>query len=193
MIEKTYEGFLNIFNNRKQKIMNICEEYGIKNYTITKDGSIDVNGNVYLDNKKLTHLPLKFNRVSDSFFCYNNRLTSLEGAPKEVGGGFYCSNNRLTSLEGTPRKISHFDCSINKIWTFDGAPNYVTCNFTCYSNPIYYIWRLFQDYSKVELLNYCDPIREVDGKPAIVLERLNEFLEEIGVDPVEKVEEYINI
>ena len=42
----------------------ICKRYRIKNYTVNSDGSIDVDGNVYLDNRKLTKLPLKFNKVN---------------------------------------------------------------------------------------------------------------------------------
>ena len=34
----------------------ICEKYGIKNYTVNDDGSIDVNGRVNLYNKGLTEL-----------------------------------------------------------------------------------------------------------------------------------------
>ena len=41
----------------------ICKKYGITNYTINGDGSIDVNGNVNLIGYGLTELPLRFNRV----------------------------------------------------------------------------------------------------------------------------------
>jgi hypothetical protein len=36
------------------------------------------------------------------------------------------------------------------------------------------------------VFNEYDIVREVDGKPAIVLDRLNAFLEEIGKPPKEK-------
>ena len=77
-------------------IHKICKEYGIKNYTINGDGSIDVNGHVNLTHKGLTKLPLKFNHVSGNFYCGYNNLTSLEGSPKSVGGNFWCYNNNLT-------------------------------------------------------------------------------------------------
>ena len=60
----------------------ICEKYNIENYTINPDGSIDVAGDVNLDNMKLTELPLTFNKVTGSFDCVNNNLTSLKGCPK---------------------------------------------------------------------------------------------------------------
>ncbi len=192
---------LKLFESFKE-IEGICREYKIKNYTINSDGSIDVNGDVALNNRLLKSLPLKFNEISGyfdcrenqltslygsprkvrrGFYCNNNQLTSLKGAPEEVGGNFYCHHNLLRTLKGSPRKVitGGFDCSNNKIWTFEDAPDYVT-NFNCDDNPIYEIWRLFEDYSKLELFNYYDIIREVDGKPAVVMERLNDFLEEIG-------------
>ncbi len=172
MIEKTYEGFLNIFNNHKQKIKNTCEEYGIKNYIINDDLSIHVNGSVYLTDMGLTKLPLNFNKVS---------------------GDFWCNDNQLTSLEGAPLKISTLLCENNIIYTFDNAPMYINGVFRCNGNPIFEIWNLFRDYDKIEFFNDCDPIRKVNGKPAIILERLNEFLEGIGKEPVEKIEGYINL
>ena len=92
----------------------ICEKYNIINYTINPDGSIDVNGNVYLDNKKLTELPLTFNKVTGWFECSNNRLTTLKGCPRWVGGSFTCYNNRLTSLEFSPDYVGgYFNCDDN--------------------------------------------------------------------------------
>ena len=94
----------------------ICEKYGIENYTINSDGSIDVNGDVYLYDKGLTELPLRFNKVSGSFDCSSNNLTSLNGSPKWIGGWFSCQYNQLTSLEFSPDYIGgFFDCTGNKL------------------------------------------------------------------------------
>ena len=41
-------------------IKSICEKYRITNYTINSDGSIDVDGDVDLSEKRITKLPLKF-------------------------------------------------------------------------------------------------------------------------------------
>ena len=35
-----------------ESIIEICKQYGIINYTINPDGSIDVNGSVYLYGKE---------------------------------------------------------------------------------------------------------------------------------------------
>ena len=104
-----------------QEIHDICKKYEIKNYTINPDGSIDVEGSVYLFNMNLDKLPLKFNRVSGYFICSRNRLTSLEGCPKEVGETFYCSSNKLTSLQYSPEIVyGRFYCGDNPLESLDG-------------------------------------------------------------------------
>ena len=94
----------------------ICKRYKITNYTINDDGSIDVNGDVYLINKGLTELPLIFNRVTGEFDCSRNRLTSLKGSPRWVGRYFDCGNNRLASLEFSPDYVGDgFYCGWNQL------------------------------------------------------------------------------
>jgi len=118
-------------------IKEICEKYGIQNYTINNDGSIDIDGNVDLYYRNLTELPLRFNYVSGYFSCNNNKLTSLLGSPKSVGGNFYCDNNELTSLKGGPQSVGgHFDCGYNQISSLEGGPQSVG-DFYCFNNPIH--------------------------------------------------------
>ena len=127
----------------------ICEKYNITNYTINPDGSIDVNGNVYLYNKELTELPLTFNKVSGYFTCSNNRLTSLKGCPRWVGGFFSCYRNKLTSLEFSPEYVgSNFYCYNNRLSSLEFSPDYVGGHFWCKYNNL--------------TDNYCDT--EIGGK-----------------------------
>ena len=164
--------YLKLFENFED-IHEICKEYGITDYTINDDGSIDVDGDVILSKNRLTKLPLKFNNVSGDFdcshnglttlegspksvgghfWCYHNKLTTLEGGPQSVGGSFNCSWNKLTALECSPKSVSRgFYCYVNEITSFEFAPNYVG-DFRCNDTPIWNIWVLFEDYSKVELL-----------------------------------------
>ena len=74
--------YLKSFNESKFNVEECIEG----TYTINPDGSYDVIGNVYLHNKGLTKIPVKFNMVTGYFNCSENKLTSLEGCPKEVGG-----------------------------------------------------------------------------------------------------------
>jgi hypothetical protein len=94
----------------------ICEKYNITNYTVNPDGSIDVNGDVFLWNRELTELPLVFNKVTGNFDCDYNNLTSLKGCPRWVGGCFSCNKNQLTSLEFSPDYVGgSFDCYTNQL------------------------------------------------------------------------------
>jgi len=193
---KLYESFENIHE--------ICKEYRIYNYTINPDGSIDVpyknnikgfDGRVDLQSENLTKLPLKFNKVSGYFECSYNNLTSLEGSPKEVNGDFHCSYNQLSSFQYAPIIIrGYFDCEDNNIKSFEYFPNYIGSYFYCIGNPIYYVWRLFEDITKIELLNDCDIFRDEDtDEPVIIMDRLNDFLLTIGLKQVKKVKVYKNI
>jgi hypothetical protein len=94
----------------------ICEKYGIENYTINPDGTIDVNGDVDLYGFDLNELPLNFNKVTGYFNCGGNNLTSLKGCPRWVGGYFTCSRNKLTSLEFSPDYVGYFfSCEYNDL------------------------------------------------------------------------------
>ena len=111
--------YLRKFNESKEYIKSICQKYGIKNYTIDDDGSIDVNGNVDLSGRGLTKLPLKFRNVTGDFYCSYNQLTTIEGAPKSVSGKFGCDNNQLVNLDFAPscQSLSCFDNPIHKWWS----------------------------------------------------------------------------
>jgi hypothetical protein len=149
--------YLEFIKESKESIDSICQKYGIRNYTINEDGSIDVEGDVDLSDEKLTKLPLKFRYVNGDFNCSNNQLTSLdgcpktvgrdfdcdnnqltnlEGAPQKMGGSFYCSNNQLTSLEGAPQKVGGFNCSNNQLTSLDGCPKTVGRDFDCENNQL---------------------------------------------------------
>jgi len=119
------------------EIDSICAEFGIKNYSVNPDGSVDVDRSVELKYRKLTELPLKFGIVAGDFICYNNKLINLEGAPREVGGDFNCSENKLTTLEGGPIRVGgEFICSNNQLTSLKGAPSRIEFNFECHSNEL---------------------------------------------------------
>jgi hypothetical protein len=198
--------YLKLFENFSD-IDTICQKFGIENYTINSDGSIDVGGDVDLMNYLggLTKLPLKFRNVTGDFNCSHNQLTTLEGSPKSVNY-FNCSHNQLTTLQGSPKSVNYFYCSHNKLTTLEGSPNiirFINCShnklttlegspqsvtsFYCGNNPVESIWNLFRDYSQVDMLNDYDPVR--DGG-VIILGRLNEFLEQIGKPKVTSVKGY---
>jgi hypothetical protein len=195
---KLYEGF-----QSEEEVVEICKKYGIENWSINSEGLVDVYDHVFLANKGLTKLPLKFGTVTGDFHCSYNQLTSLEGSPHTVRYNFMCAQNMLTSLEGSPEKVGgDFYCNNpslahdnhNKITSFEGGPKSIGGLFNCYNNPLYNIWNLISPNNKwdnqiIELFNDYDCIRGND----IILDRFNDFLKEIGKDPVESVEVYNNI
>ena len=125
------------FPTDRKEIARICRKYGIKNYSIGEDGTVDVDDIVDLSKKRLDRLPLRFGNVSGYFDCGNNLLTSLEGAPEVVGGSFFCHNNRLTSLEGGPRSVGNvFYCYDNQLTSLVGSPDMVNGNFLCQNNRL---------------------------------------------------------
>ena len=62
-----------------EDVESICSKYGISNYTINTDGSIDVDGDVNIDDKKLIKLPLKFGNVTGnlSHFAWSHLPNSI--------------------------------------------------------------------------------------------------------------------
>ena len=148
-----YKQFI---NESRQDIDSICQKYNIKNYIINEDGSIDVDGDVDLSNRKLIELPLKFRNVNGNFYCSGNKLTSLEGAPSSVGGDFNCSSNELTSLEGGPSSVGgDFICHNNQLITLEGFPTLfrATMVIDISDSPVKEVYDLFSDLKAIEYIN----------------------------------------
>ena len=162
MIKKFNEFNESNFPTSKEEIDLLCKEYNIVNYSINDDLSIDVQGDVNLNNLKLKSLPLRFSRVSGYFSCHSNLLTTLEGCPREVGEHFSCYSNRLTTLEGGPREVGgHFYCHSNHLTTLEGCPREVGRDFYCSNNPVYEIINIFPNNKMV--LKFWDEFRPVRG------------------------------
>jgi hypothetical protein len=136
--KKVYSDFDSVyFDYDKATTDEILEYFGIKDYQINSDGSIDVNGGVNISNINLTKIPLKFGKVTGSFYCNGNLLKSLDGSPHQVGGEFDCKKNKLTSLEGCPKEVgAHFNCSYNQLTSLESAPKKVGGDFDCSENRL---------------------------------------------------------
>ena len=185
-----FEGY-----QSESEVAEICKRYRISNWSL-ESGLVNVDDGVYLNDRGLTHIPLKFGVFTGYFNCAFNNLTSLDGCPLRVGGFFDCDSNNLTSLEGCPKYVgSNFYCQGNSIREFIGI-KYIERVLWCVGNPIYEIWRIISsegkwDEDQMVLFDDCSVIQD-DGE-AVAIDRLNFFLEEIGLEPVEKVHGYINI
>jgi hypothetical protein len=134
---KIFESTSPNFPTTREEVIQVCNRYGIGNYTINDDLSIDVGGSVYLNIQDLKYLPLRFNYVSGGFFCRENILVSLEGSPLTVGGNFGCGYNELKTLEGSPQTVNgDFNCYNNELETLEGGPQTVNGYFSCYRNKL---------------------------------------------------------
>ncbi len=112
-------------------------EYGIEDYTINSDGTIDVDGDVAIQRSGLKQMPFKFGRVTGHFSCSNNEFKTLDGCPNYVGGDFFCINNKLNSLKGSPSEVGgHFGCIRNEIKSLEGMPLEIGGDFSCFHNKI---------------------------------------------------------
>ena len=135
---KTYSEFLNESHEEvldtKEKVKAWLDSKKVENYTINDDLTIDVDFDVDLSGSIFYKIPVKFGKVSRSFWCADcDNLTSLKGCPRLVGLNFYCYRCiSLTSLEGSPSKTQDFDCDecIN-LTSLKGAPQKVTGDFFC--------------------------------------------------------------
>lgn len=107
-------------------------------YRKQKDGTLVVDGDIYLSQKGIDRLPdLSAVVVKGNFSCANNNLVTLEGAPKYVGGYFSCDGNMLETLKGAPQFVDgSFSARRNKLTSLESAPVFVGGDFSCRSNDI---------------------------------------------------------
>jgi Leucine-rich repeat (LRR) protein len=207
---KSYKEFI---SESKLDIHSICQKYGIDaDYTINEDGSIDVDGNVWLNNFNLTKLPLKFGNVSGRFDCSDNQLTTLEGSPERVGENFDCSNNKLTSLYGGPQNVGAFSCGQNQLTSLEGSPQiidaFVHCKnnqitdfrgvpeffegiFYCEENSIEEIYLLFLEEDQIFVDSRCirwiNEFDVIQGNK-VIMDRLEEVFHQLGMEIPEEIE-----
>lgn len=160
-----------------QTIEDLCQKFGIENYTINSDGTISVNSGVMLmktagdtinfnDEDFSEKLPLKFKSVNGSFIIANNGLTTLEGCPEIVGDNFLCNANELESLVGGPKKVmGNYDCSFNKLESLDGVATWIGGKLMCNSNQIKIVTvqHLFQITEATFFFNPVDEVRKLFG------------------------------
>lgn len=136
-------------------IEELCDQYGIRNYCINNDGTIDVKGNVEFGCGTLNDLgrfPLRFNKVTGMFTCIRNDLTTLEGAPSYVGKSFSCYCNNLSNLKGGPKYVgARFDCAANPLTTLAYLPEVVKGWVICFNTSTTQPNMLPKIYNKLRL------------------------------------------
>jgi len=173
--------FIKLYKNFK--INFICKNYGIKNYTINSDGTVDVDGNVDLTFKYLTKLPLKFGKVSGNFNCSGNNLTTLEGCPQSVGIYFCYDHNKLISLEGCPKSIGgDLFLTNNNLKDLYGFPEFFNGYVYYANNPVSEILDLFKVNKIGKVIDFLNEygVIQQDGK-LVILDRLEEVFHTLNM------------
>jgi len=125
-----------IYQQEKNRIDAICQQFKINNYKINNDSTLDVSGSVSIRMFDIQELPLEFNTVSENFECDKNKLTTLKGCPRHVGKIFDCGYNYLTSLVGGPDTVgSHYTCEQNELISLEGCAETIGGYLDCFNNP----------------------------------------------------------
>lgn len=112
------------FDN-KPEIQAWLESKNVEVFRIRDDLTVDVHGEVRLQQECFARLPVAFGTVTGDFEISDSVLASLHGSPTEVWGDFVCRNCRLKSLAGAPQRVGgDLDVSGNQIESFAEAPEY---------------------------------------------------------------------
>ena len=213
---KIFESASPLFPTTREEVIQVCNRYGIGNYTINDDLSIDVDGDVNLAYKNLEHLPLRFNYVSGGFFCRENILVSLEGSPLTVGGNFGCGYNELKTLEGSPQTVNgDFNCYNNELKTLEGCPQTVGGDFRCSDNElkdlehfpevngfisikknaVYHLVYTFIKKADSFMIEDFNDYEIVRNRDTVMLDRLQTFIRDndLEMPDLEKIKEHYKI
>lgn len=182
------------FLQDKSSIRAWLKEYHVTKYRLVPSKQygfkVNVEGDVYLHEKNLNIIPVKFNKVSGNFSCLKNNLTSLEFCPTYLGGNlmcsfnqltslehcpkcvgnFYCNNNKLTSLEFCPESVGgYFNCSNNDLSNLEFCPKEIRGDFICHSNPKLGSTQQIKDFNKIK------KIHEIDHRNAQIIKSYNKL------------------
>lgn len=156
---KLFENFKELYKENYSKIKELCGEYGIKDYIINNDLTIDVDGDVDLRNLNITEIPLNFNKVKGKFCIPNTKIKSLKGCPKYIGGHFelyFCQDLKnfeygptyvggdidafstgIESLKGLPDVINrNLDLSSSRLTSLKHSPKIINGQFDVSNNKL---------------------------------------------------------
>lgn len=171
------------FNTNPDKVISICKNFGIENYYLNNDGSIDVFGNVDLSGKNLNRIPIKFRVVGGNFDIRKNCLTSLFGCPATITGDFFCQFNFLASLRFGPKAVNgKYFCSYNILKDLAGVPPTFLNDLICNNNRLSSLKNSPRCVRNLDISH--NPLKHLAGMP-IVLEDLTCYgndLENLGND-----------
>jgi len=192
---KIFENKSPNFPTTRDGVIEACEQYGIEDYTINDDLSIDVNGSVHFDRVNLGYLPIRFNYVGGYFNCGNNKLKTLEGCPQIISGNFYCYFNELKSLEGCPQTVNgNFYCSYNELVDLEHFPE-VNGIIDIKENKLNLLVYTFIRSANSFLIEDFIDYEIVRNRDTVMLDRLQTFIRDndLEMPDLEKIKKHYKI
>lgn len=122
----------------QKEIENWLIEKEISNFTIHDNLTVSVKGDVDLSQKKLTHLPFKFNEIKGNFFASGNLLSNFDNFPNLIEKDLVLCDNKFTTLKGLENItfLKALDVSYNQITHLSHLPNEINGSFSCANNQL---------------------------------------------------------
>ena len=206
---KKYNNFV---KNTFKEIESLCDRYNIRNYSITEDGVVNVDGDVSLEYSSLYKIPLTFGIVNGRFDIERNNLISLEGSPRECVY-FYCGMNGrfefdsvltkkgLTSLKGCPDKVESFWCNNNDLTSLEYISESVI-TIACRNNQIrdfkgvseFFegeiaceenpVYHVYKLFETSKCIKWLNEFEVIRGN-TVVLDRLEEVYHQLNMEPIQ--------
>lgn len=183
-----------------ENIEEVLNKYNIKNYTINKDGSVNLTSDVSFFNKDIDKIPFNIKSSTGIIdFSYNN-LTSLEGCP-EVAHSIFFSRNKIKEIDCVPMESKLLSLSNNEIEELNFPEGFNSGEIILRHNKIYdlkgipssFNGKIFLQYNPIDALfkskdgsdvNTFNSLNIIKGKK-VNLKRLKYFYNIIGSDEIE--------
>lgn len=116
-------------------LKSLCRGLDLGIVTIHEDGTVDIQGNFRVESN-CKKLPIKFGRVTGTFYSGGQGLTTLQGCPHSVKN-ISLESNQLTDLKGFPKSVSgSIDISWNSLTSLEGLPEVVNGNLRIQGNNL---------------------------------------------------------
>lgn len=134
---------------KKREILEWLKENFTGNFSVdfTPENEIIINGNIRLNNHKMTRLKFPFAEINGDFKIGGDlfpgeglvpyrSLNTLENCPRIVRGDFWCNMNQdLKSLKGGPIKVGRrYRCNNCDLENLDGIAQEIGTWVTAFAN-----------------------------------------------------------
>lgn len=195
-----------------ENIEEVLNKYDVKNYTINKDGSVNLTGDVSFFNKGIDKIPFEIKSTTGIIdFSYNN-LTSLEGCP-EVAHSIFFARNKIKEIDCVPMESKLLSLSNNEIENLNFPEGFNSGEIVLRHNNIYdlkgmpssFNGKIFLQYNPIATLfksndgtdvNTFNSLNIIKDRK-VNLKRLKYFYNIIGKEDIEldleEIEKYYEI